>query len=366
MLDYMPRLDGLRAVAIIFVLQNHFAGFNIAARVGTGGLGVRLFFVLSGYLITRILLNYRDSGTPIRKAAAHFYWRRLLRLSPALYLAITAGALIGIANLNEEWWVHALYLTNFRIAYTGEWGNSAHFWSLAVEEQFYLVWFFVILCVPRRHLLLAIIVAIGSASLYRLFAYAMLFNVRATVQPLPANIDFLACGALIAYAEIYSGTLYRGIKEVVTHPLAILLSALLTFGGIFLPDSLFLLVAHPLSIAVLSMALIVMAKEPGEDGKLGWLAWRPIRHLGKISYGVYVYHFFVPLLLAKFFADFYGHFSAFPRPIVYFVVNVTLSITIAELSWWLVERPLLDLKNKVPSWLPGWRSYNFPAARQHP
>jgi peptidoglycan/LPS O-acetylase OafA/YrhL len=120
MLDYIPRLDGLRALAVGLVLLTHFAPIAIVQRLAPGTIGVRLFFVLSGYLITRIILDYRRLQPTIPRAAAQFYWRRFLRLAPPLVFAICAAAYFGVANMQNDWWIHALYLTNFRIALTGE------------------------------------------------------------------------------------------------------------------------------------------------------------------------------------------------------------------------------------------------------
>jgi peptidoglycan/LPS O-acetylase OafA/YrhL len=105
MQDYMPRLDGLRAVAVGIVLVTHFWSTPLIP----GEIGVRIFFVLSGYLISRILLGYRKTSLSVGQAAAHFYWRRFLRLTPALYMAIACAAAFGIANMRKDWWVHALY-----------------------------------------------------------------------------------------------------------------------------------------------------------------------------------------------------------------------------------------------------------------
>ncbi len=115
-LPYVPRLDGFRAIAIGTVFVSHFLPSGILTWVGPGGVGVRAFFVLSGYLITRILLRYRASGAPLTSVAATFYRRRLLRLTPAYYLAIAVGTAVGIANLRSDWWIHALYFSNFYVA----------------------------------------------------------------------------------------------------------------------------------------------------------------------------------------------------------------------------------------------------------
>src|ERR1700761_829228 len=148
----MPRLDGLRALAVGGVFLDHFVHAPAIHALRTGDARVRLFFVLSGFLITSILLEERDRAPRLADSAVRFYGRRLLRLSPALWLAIAAAAALGLANMRHDWWKHGLYLTNFMVAKHHNWLGPAHFWTLSVEEQFYLVWFFVVMVAPRRWL----------------------------------------------------------------------------------------------------------------------------------------------------------------------------------------------------------------------
>ena len=113
LLEHQPRLDGLRAIAVGMVLLQHFT--SVMGRFGFGQLGVRLFFVLSGYLISRIIFDYAARGVPVALAARQFYWRRLLRLTPPLYLTIAITALFGLSNMRQDWLWHALYLTNIKV-----------------------------------------------------------------------------------------------------------------------------------------------------------------------------------------------------------------------------------------------------------
>ena len=101
----MPRLDGLRGIAVLGVLVEHFCPSARIRALSPGGAGVTLFFVLSGYLITRILLNYRMRNDPGGPAAKHFYTRRLLRLSPPYYIAIAVAVIFGRYGLREKWWI---------------------------------------------------------------------------------------------------------------------------------------------------------------------------------------------------------------------------------------------------------------------
>src|SRR4051812_24864063 len=102
-LAYMPRLDGLRAIAVVGVLFEHWIPVDKIRWLSPGGAGVTLFFVLSGYLITRILMDYR--AEPVAAAAGQFYWRRFLRLSPPFYAAIVAGIVFDVLLMRQYLWI---------------------------------------------------------------------------------------------------------------------------------------------------------------------------------------------------------------------------------------------------------------------
>jgi peptidoglycan/LPS O-acetylase OafA/YrhL len=110
-----------------------------------------MFFVLSGYLISRIILDYARRNVRVAAAAREFYWRRILRLSPPLCLAIMMAALLNLGDMRADWPWHLSYLTNVKIYLQSSWGPASHFWSLAVEEQFYLIWFFLLILTPLRN-----------------------------------------------------------------------------------------------------------------------------------------------------------------------------------------------------------------------
>jgi len=156
------------------------------------------FFVLSGYLITRILLQERRLS-PL-ESARRFYSRRIRRLSPALYMAIAATAAIGLANMRSDWWVHALYLTNFQIALTGEWGPAGHFWSLSVEEQFYIFWIFIITFCTIRQMKWVIAWCVVLAVFFRLLIVLSVIAPHAGWL-LPGSMHYLAIGALFGSFE---------------------------------------------------------------------------------------------------------------------------------------------------------------------
>ena len=156
---YFPQLDALRAVAVLGVMLHHYwPEAEKALGLSTGFLGVQLFFVLSGFLITGILLRARDRVQLGQSSTAHgigqFYVRRVLRIFPLFYAMLAIAWLAGLPEVRDSLPWHLMYASNVYMVRIQDWhGSVSHLWSLAVEEQFYLVWPFVIFFMPRRWLL---------------------------------------------------------------------------------------------------------------------------------------------------------------------------------------------------------------------
>ena len=156
---YMPQLDSLRTIAVFGVMLHHFwPEAEIRAGLTFGFLGVQLFFVLSGFLITGILLRGREvahrTQQSARKSFGLFYARRFLRIFPLFYATLAVAWWVGLPEVRDSVFWHLAYASNIYFVHIGDWhGSISHLWSLAVEEQFYLVWPFIILLTPRRFLL---------------------------------------------------------------------------------------------------------------------------------------------------------------------------------------------------------------------
>lgn len=337
-LAYIPRLDGVRAVAIAFVLVEHlwsWGSWGGKDPFGLGRLGVRLFFVLSGFLITRILLAHRDSGQSATAAATQFYWRRILRLSPPYYLAIAAALTLGLGNIAVAWPTDITYLANLRVILQGHWDGSSHFWSLSVEEQFYILWFVVVIILPRRCLLPTIWSAILIAPLFRMAVLAFGGGIIAAYVLLPGAMDALASGALLAVLAQTRWPRQLGAPWLMVSSLSLMVVSLL--GGAWVRS-----VVLPSTVNLASLSVIAACAYGPQRKSLGWLGWRPVAHLGRISYGLYIYHYFMPQLVSKYLPVI--RLSNLYR----FVFLVVISIGMAEVSWWLIERPILKLKDRVP------------------
>jgi len=194
---WCPQLDGLRAIAVTFVLIHHW----ISPRLGFGIIGVQLFFVLSGFLITGILLRERrgvESGRQsIGFSVRQFYARRFLRIFPLYYACLALFVVLDRFEIRKSLVWFACYLSNVFFFLKGEFGGPfSHFWSLAVEEQFYLFWPWIVLLAPRKRLLAILVGAIVLAPLTRLTTF--LRNILHVLH-LPGILNFGVIGLILLY-----------------------------------------------------------------------------------------------------------------------------------------------------------------------
>jgi peptidoglycan/LPS O-acetylase OafA/YrhL len=330
--DYLPRLDGLRAVAILLVLAQHF----YHQAFGFGENGVILFFVISGFLITSILLRY-PAQLSVKEAARMFYVRRALRLVPVYYLCIALAVMFDLEGLRQTWWIDGLWLTNFRVALAGSWGQATHFWTLAVEEQFYLLWFLVVMMTPRRLLAPTMVALVALGPLWR-WTMMMGGNYWYAHVMLPGVIDSLAGGALLAYASSFSRNTFgwRRFEQVrmpATLGLLVIVAASEWLG-----------VHSVLLVNLLCVCLVSVAADVSHDWRIDWLGARAIRHLGRISYSLYVFHYFLRPLRPQIFA---WSKSNELNSLTRFAVLTVLSVAIAELSWQLVEKPINRFRDRT-------------------
>ena len=323
---YLPQLDGLRAVAVACVLAFHFIP-GVDRYAPLGSMGVRLFFVISGFLITGILLSWR--GRPLAVALKTFYVRRSLRIFPVFYFALAAAALLNIGPVRDTWAWHVTYLSNIYFYRRGDWhGSVSHLWSLAVEEQFYLMWPWLILCAPERWLRPAMIAMIAVAPLSRL----LFPNAMDSVLP-TSCLDSLGMGALIAMASPHKGAPDRvGVAGAVLVAVTLFIRYA-SLGGQYQ------VVGLDFGVSLFSAWLVASAAS-GFSGAVGRvLSLAPIIAVGRISYGLYVYHGFTPYLLGRYVPG----FITMPAPMrVALLVSATTVIAVA--SWRWLEQPFLRLK----------------------
>jgi peptidoglycan/LPS O-acetylase OafA/YrhL len=320
-LRYNPALDGLRAVAILIVMSHHFERL----AVPTGWIGVDVFFVLSGYLITSILLQEdRQTG---HIALGRFYIRRALRLTPPFAILIAFELLRSLISADGNQirlatLVSALYIQNWNVVFDfAPVDVLGHTWSLAVEEQFYWIWPLLLPLVARRRPLLWLGVGIAAMVLLRVamwrYGFALNGPVRFFMGERPVG---LLVGCALAFMPWLSFGAGAGIVSLVG----------LVVLAISSVD-----VAAPW-LASLGSSVLIMQR-PGLITEL--LAAQPLRYIGRISYGLYLYHFPIFYL---------GEWSTkISLPFhLYAIGLVALSFAAAALSYEFVEKPILRLKGR--------------------
>jgi peptidoglycan/LPS O-acetylase OafA/YrhL len=363
----MPALDGLRGVAIALVLFHHFVIFGlpeteffldkaIRALGRSAWVGVDLFFVLSGFLITGILIDAKGKSRYLR----NFFLRRSLRIFPLYFLVLGLTFLIlpllidmGSAHAalaDDQIW-YWTYLANIEIAREGWSAFNAidHFWSLAVEEQFYLVWPFVLLALGLSGLVHSCIACIIVALVFRVGLVLSDEPLAAYVLG-PARMDALAVGALLALLARNPGGLERWRQPAKWMMSIAGLALLIIFfwrKGLPATDRVVSTIGYTL-IAFFSGALLTLVVTSQRPGQL--FSILPLRFLGHYSYGLYVFHH--PIIIgfatlgfvATDLPTFLG--SRAPGFMAFVLVTGGLSMLAAMLSWHLYEVRFLRLKDK--------------------
>lgn len=314
-LGYRPELDGLRGIAIALVLVSHFDGW-----LAPGVAGVVLFFVLSGFLITSLLLEEHARTGGISLPA--FWLRRVRRLGPALAIWLVVVAPLWLwLRPDEPTGLNAIstlfYVANWRHAAVGEeMGVFGGMWSLSIEEQFYLVWPVILARVLIRWPRLVAPTMLAAAVLI----VALRFTVADAWLPwffaTPLRLDAIALGCALS-AWYVSG---RRLKVAWWSAVPFLVVALVMVS---LPTLL------TLTTTLAAVAGVLLVGAVADDGA-SWLRWRPLRELGRISYGLYLWHAPVFLLVG----------DSVPGPVGWALMTVA-SIAVAMASYRWVERPFL-------------------------
>jgi peptidoglycan/LPS O-acetylase OafA/YrhL len=335
----IPSLDGLRAFSILLVLLSHLAGtrgFPVGRhamhRFGDPGyFGVRVFFIISGYLITRLLLQERSRSGTI--SIGGFYARRAYRIFPAFLVFVAAMAVasaLGLVRAEPHDFVYALtYTMNFHVPHSGGWALG-HLWSLSVEEQFYLVWPALLLALGSRGGLraAATMLVVAPACRYALDrldpSLDMLMN-----SSFPTVVDQVATGCLLAGFEAKLD--HPRWKRFATSPwfLVVPLGAAAAANIVSHPFANLVLAQAFMNVAI---ALCIHRLVRWPEGVLGRLLnARPVVMLGALSYSLYLWQQpFVDRESAAWWCR--------------FPLNLVLALVAAVLSYRLIERPVLALR----------------------
>jgi peptidoglycan/LPS O-acetylase OafA/YrhL len=316
-------LDGLRAISIILVLVHHL-GDPWSWSV-YGKFGVQVFFVISGFLITWLLCLEEDKYGSISLAA--FYVRRSLRILPPAFVCLLAVQVLGwygLADVHPNDFLHAaLFVGNM----TKSGDHMGHFWSLAIEEQFYLMWplLFLLLATNGRRL-------VFLAGLFLFWVPWYHFRVTRTVMSGSAfdlHAEYLIAGCVLALArrdERILRTLNTRFLQMLAVPLLSVAAICYFKSPLFHVDSLI----HP-GCAIGVLLIINYAVESSG----GFLNWRPLVWLGNLSYSLYLWQ---QVFCWHSQLGWLGHFPQ----------NLLASLALASMSFYLLEQPLARLRRRVP------------------
>ena len=360
----------MRGIAILTVLLGHltdYGGMHPVAAIDRlyhhiallGGLGVDLFFVLSGFLITGILLDAKDAPHYFR----NFYVRRILRIFPLYYaflfivfvLAPRAGwtSPALAATLPDQAWYWG-YLANYRIAFSGwpAFGGVGHFWSLAVEEQFYVLWPLVVAFMSRRAFTAVCSVLVVAGPVVRWLLHAQGLPAIANVVT-PARVDALALGALVAVVVRSRGGVARLTRwaRPIAAAAAVLLVILVVWAHGWNTNLPVIPIGGRVLTILASTGLIALAVGTRPESRVQRVLAHPVLvFYGLISYGLYVFHPPILIVLARFgltvdLVPAIGG-SQLPGQILVNVVGTTVATAAAYASFRWFESPILRLKSR--------------------
>lgn len=352
--NYFTQLDGLRFLAAFAVMVQHWVTNPMNIPAPLGFFGVTLFFVLSGFLISRILFLEKKKVILGERAAAkyftNFYYRRCLRIFPLYFLVVFLLILFdfGPSRENAAWLV--THTINIKFALQGaysDWIN--HFWSLAIEEQYYLFFPLIVFLTPQRLFVRMLIALIIVALLTRVSLMLSGVSYRSIGFVTLSCLDSFGFGGLLAYLYEYKR---QFLKTVLKHwlPITAIFSFLLL--AIYFrveqgQDGSYQVVWLRLLVSILSMWLIGRAVF-GFTGFVKYFLEHPwISYLGTISYGLYVYHNFAQYLFAELIGE-RQSLEIYMAPI-YFIFTLIVS----AISWRFFENPINRIKNRVKPILPG-------------
>ncbi len=351
---HFPALDGVRGVAILLVLLLHFS--TMLAETGwensirklciPGYLGVTLFFVLSGFLITRILVQTRDTHGYFQT----FYIRRSLRIFPLYFAYISTILLLYYPmvqwrsgesyHLGADSLYYFFYLGN-RTVDLAEFRHLGHLWSLAIEEQFYMVWPFVVFLLPRRWLLPACLIGFVASFACRMGLAMIHTETRAIYVLTVSRMDALLIGAAAGIIELNQVARQRMIRAL--RPTLLVGLAGMAFFGYrcwFRMEHRSMNTLGWSVCAVFFATVVFWAATTGASNRFLNARW--LRTLGKYCYGIYMLHVFPMMFIGE---NLPQQTLAQRLGSMLLVVAATALLTI--ISWKVIEQPFLRLKKRA-------------------
>lgn len=337
--DRRDGLDSLRFLAILAVLFDHYVDPEV---IRPGNVSVRFFLLISGFLITRTLLRHGSvDWLGFRIVLKSFYARRALRIWPLyhlLLLAIFAMGWISVLQLT----VHSVFLTNFAQAWRNDWNIPwylAHLWTLSVQEQYYLVWpllFFLLR--SKRWWFLVAMIAVAVCFRAAMLASGQEGTVGFYTLPF-ASFDALAMGSILAISHE---------RWNVQHPLGLSVALVaMCFAASYSGSELLQVVVLPV-LWLFALGVVTIGVFENRFGRIaGFLNWKSLVFLGRISLGIYLLHLPVWQAFMMWSPSWLDPYVT--RPSFHaFALLVPSTILLATLSWLFFERPLQQFRRYFP------------------
>lgn len=360
-MKYIKPLDSIRTIAVLLVILSHWLPLTYIKIFDLGFVGVNIFFVLSGFLITRILLENKKEAEANNQnkllVIKNFIIRRSLRIFPIYYLTILILFLLSEKTgtfIKQDFEYYVTYSSNYLFFAKQDWdGKLSHLWSLAVEEQFYLIWPWIIIFTNQKylkHIILSVSI-FGILSNY-ILAYIFPHHIMMNILT-PTCFDAFCSGAILAYIMVYKTedvqTFIRWLSYLA--PVCLLL---FVFGSLYNFNTI--LPVRTL-VSVFSLYLIAFTIQyQGSIVHTVLLNNKALIFLGKVSYGIYLYHNFIPWVWQVFINKLNQLNVHIPLINSFIPETISRALTLLErfallvliswLSWVLIESPINKLKDR--------------------
>ncbi len=359
-MKYIKGLDTLRAFAVLFVIVEHWwipmditptnknIVYWIQGLIPDGGFGVVLFFVLSGFLITTILLDAVQKGEQNKlKIIRNFIIRRALRIFPVYYATIIILVCLGYPYLKDNLIWFLLYVSNMQVFKTQTWNAFSHTWSLAVEEQFYLVWPWLIVFVKEKYLKFVFLGVIFIGLFTVIYTIKIQQNGVGFVL-MPSCMQAFGIGGLYAYLNRTGNTKYFLRFIMIACPVALIIH----FYWAFVDNGesyacFFLLVDSIISIWLIHMVI----HNKSERMRKYFLENPALNKIGQVSYGIYLFHYSFEFVYKKLISAMFKHNLPLETTLLdwknsYFI-RLGLLFIVSIISFQFFEKPILKLKKYV-------------------
>ncbi len=335
---YNSSLDFIRFISVSFVILDHWridtSNKNLhilLSFINDGRFGVDIFFVISGFLITYGLLLQKDSvDFTFKKDIASFYIKRFFRIFPIYYLLIFFLYIINFNDTRTNFLYYATYSSNILISKYESWNiGLPHTWSLSVEEQFYLIWPFVVFCIPRKYLLkisgLLILLSLVFISIFKSDVIIYFITL------LPSCLMTLSAGTILAIYYKYN---LVGLNRHKKSIYLVGIFALLIYIFIKIFNLQYVLLNKMVYTSFAFSSILYAINNPNKFKQM------PFVYLGKISYGIYLYHYVIGQIPNKYFIGISASFW------LIYIVKLILLFSISVLSYNYFESRLINFAKK--------------------